>query len=200
MRSFFILSCFVFAACGGDDVVSNGNTEELITTITLSFQILEEEPTVFEFNDADGDGGDPPTIDAIELPYGRYKVAVGFENRLEDPPEIITAEVSDERAEHQVFFTGTGISGPASEQPRGSFTHTYNDRDENGLPVGLANILEATGDDGELTVTLRHLPELNGSPQKTPGLADTVKTGGIGAIPGDTDATATFPVRLTASF
>jgi len=187
MRTESICLALVLAACGepGD----SANPEELITTVTLAFTPAGGGAAIVaEFDDPDGDGGEPPTIDPIDLPAGDYELAVGFENRLEDPPEIITDEVSDEADEHQVFFTGTAVDGP--------LIHAYDDEDADGLPIGLVSTITAVAGTGVLTVTLRHLPPVNDVTVKVAGLAEDVAADGITSIGGETDASVDFDVTV----
>jgi hypothetical protein len=95
-----------------------------------------------------------------------------------------------------VFFTGTAVNGPASNQPTGALTHTYSDTDVNGLPIGLVNNVAAKAGTGTLTLTLRHMPLLNGSAVKVAGVADTVKASGFAAIGGETDVSVNFAVTV----
>jgi hypothetical protein len=196
MRTTLLSAILLLAACG-DDGGPDGNENELITTVILTFQGGASEDT-FEFDDPDGDGGDPPTIDPLNIPAGTYTVTVAFENRLESPPEDITAEVADESDEHQVFLTGTAVDGPASDQPGAPFTHTYADQDANGLPVGLENTIVAGSGTGELTVTLRHMPPVNDQPTKTADTAASVRDGGFSSIGGQNDVQVTFMVTSDA--
>ena len=108
------------------------------------------------------------------------------------PPENITREVADESAEHQLFFTGTAVDGPASDQPGAALSHGYDDTDSGGLPLGLSNTIVATAGSGQLTVTLRHLPPVSGTATKTSDLAAQVKAGGFASIPGDSNVQVTF--------
>ncbi len=191
-------SSVALTACGDDGGDDGGNEEEVITTLGVRFIMGAGAPLTFEFDDPDGDGGAAPTIDPIAVPAGTYAVSVFFVNRLETPEEDITAEVLDESDEHQVFFTGTAINGPATDQPTAPITHTYSDTDANNLPVGLANSLVAVAGTGTMTVTLRHLPPVNGAAAKTGALAAEVKAGGINSIAGSTDVSVNFPVTVTA--
>jgi hypothetical protein len=184
-------------ACGGDGHDHGGGNEgEVITTVVLTFTPeAGGDPVVAAFDDPDGDGGDPPTVDAIALPAdASFALAVAFENRLESPPEDITAEVEDEGDEHQVFFTGTAID--TSDAAIGPLAHAYADEDLGGLPIGLVNRVVTFPNTGTLTVTLRHLPPVNGVPVKVAGLAEVVATDGLGAIGGDTDAQVSFEVTV----
>jgi hypothetical protein len=185
------------AACA-DDAPGGGNENEVITTITLTFTPEGGGgEVVAAFDDPDGDGGDPPVFDPIDLVDGAtYAMTVTFENRLEDPPEDITEEVADESDDHQIFFTGTAVNGPASDVPAAPLTHTYDDEDANGLPVGLANTIVAATGTGELTVTLRHVPPVNDTAVKTADLANQVSDSGFASLPGSTDAQVSFDVTV----
>jgi hypothetical protein len=187
----------VLPACE-DDHGHNHNENEVITSVVLTFTPAGGgAPVVATFNDADGDGGDAPTVDPVNLTAGTtYTTSVRFENRLETPAEDITVEVSDESDEHQIFFTGTAVNGPASAQPAAPLTHAYLDMDANGLPVGLSSSFAARAGAGQLTVTLRHLPQTNGQAVKTAATATTVKDAGFAGLGGSTDAQVTFSVTV----
>jgi hypothetical protein len=194
-----LFTCFtlsVTAGCG-EDSPAGGNENEVITTVTLTFAPSGGgTPVVASVNDPDGDGGNPPTIQAVMLAAGMFDMSVKFENRLENPPEDITMEVQDEGADHQVFFTGNAVNGPASNQAGAPLAHSYADTDAKGLPIGLANKVTATSGTGMLTVTLRHLPPVNNMAVKSATLAEMVRSSGFPAIGGTTDAQVTFPVTV----
>jgi len=187
----------VLTACGDPGDGSGGdNEQEVITTVQLAFMPAGGVPVVFEVDDPDGDGGSPGTADPIELPAGAsYTVSVAFINRLGTVPTDITREVEDEATEHQVFFTGTAVTGPATTNTSAPLTHSYADVDANGLPIGLVNTIATQAGTGTLTVTLQHMP-----PEQPPGKsADTteaVKSGGFSAIGGEPDAKVDFPVTV----
>ena len=200
------LSCLALLAlfqggCGDDpvDLPDDGNEEEVITTVTLTFTpVGGGDSIVATFDDPDGDGGDEPTLDDVALELGTtYNLQVDFENRLEDPAENITEEIADESDEHQLFFTGGAVAGPASDAETAFLAHAYADKDVNDLPVGLENTLTATDvGTGDFVVTLRHLPPENDQPVKVEGLEDMVKTDGFAAIGGDTDVQVNFEVTV----
>lgn len=199
MRTHLIAVSLLSAVAACSDPSTGGNEEEVITTVILTFTPSGGgAPITAIADDPDGDGGQPPTIDSIGLTAGQsYALAIGFENRLESPAEIITDEVRDESDAHQIFLTGSAVAGPASDSAGAALTHAYADTDANGLPVGLANtITVAAAAGGELTVTLRHLPPVNGVATKTAGAADTVRASGVDALGGATDARVTFPVAI----
>ncbi|MBA3821292.1 MAG: hypothetical protein H0X17_20585 [Deltaproteobacteria bacterium] len=193
-----VLACAasLTAACSGPAEVPDPG--ELITTVTLTLTPPGGTPIMASFDDPDGDGGAPPVIDPITLVAGTtYATSVRFLNMLETPPEDITTEVADEADQHQVFFTGTAVNGPASNQPGAPLTHAYADRDVNDLPIGLASTITATAaGSGTLIITLRHLPPLDAAPTKTSELDAQVQAGGFSAIAGGTDAQVTFPVTV----
>lgn len=194
MKTHHLLALSLVAACG--DVGGNQNSEEVITTVQLTFVAAGGLPIVVEYDDPDGDGGEPGTADPIELAAGTsYTLDVAFINRLGTIPEDITEEVRDEAAEHQVFLTGTAVDGPAAANPGAPLVHAYADMDDGGLPIGLSNTVAASTGTGTLTVTLRHMPpEL--PPEKSAGAAEAVRTGGFSAIGGSTDAMVDFAVTV----
>ena len=119
-------------------------------------------------------------------------------NELEDPFEDITPEVEDEGDEHQLFFTGSAVEGPATATNADAIiAHTYADEDLDGLPLGLSNTISTLSiGSGELIVTLRHLPIEDGNPVKTEGMAEDVAEGGFGSIAGESDAQVSFNIEI----
>jgi hypothetical protein len=181
----------------GDDH-DHDHENEVITTVVLAFTPAGGgSELVFEWADPENDGS--PVIDDVVLSDAEdYTLSVSFLNELEDPAEDITVEVNDESDQHQVFFTGTGVEGPATgANPGAVIEHAYADTDGNGLPVGLDNdiVTRAVGT-GELTVTLRHMPAENDQAVKVDGAAEDVAEGGFGAIGGDNDAQVTFGLAV----
>ena len=171
--------------------------QELITTVVLEITPTDGESASFTWTDPEADGS--PVIDAISLaPETAYSLTVSFLNALEDPVEDITPEIEDEAEEHQVFFTGSGVQGPATGSNEAAvLTQAYADADENGLPVGLKNdLVSLSAGTGDLTLTLRHLPSQDGSVAKVAELADEVAANGMNAIAGETDVMVTFPVEV----
>lgn len=182
----------------GDDHGHDHDEGEVITSVLLSFMpVVGGAPVNAAFRDLDGDGGAAPTIDPISLAAGTYRLSVRFQNELESPAEEITEEVRDEGDEHQVFFTGTAVDGPASAQPTAPLAHTYADMDGAGLPIGLSNMVTArTAGTGQLTVTLMHMPPAGGNAVKTSNSATAVRTNGLTAAGGSVDVNVTFPTTV----
>jgi len=194
-----LVSLFVFfPACGDVEAPHDqhdDHSNEIITTVELTFDDGDE-VQVFTWSDPQNDGN--PVFDPINLELdATYSVSVGFINSLEDPPEDITAEVADESDQHQVFFTGDGVDGPASDSTDPLIEHSYTDEDADGLPVGLENeIVAVSAGDGEVVVTLRHMPPEDDTPVKGETSAQDVAAGGFSAIGGDNDAQVTFPLSV----
>jgi len=191
---------------GGDD----GNESEVITTLRLTFTPQGGgTPVVAAFTDLDGDGGMSGTADPIVLANGiTYDLAVEFLDELQDPPADITAEVKEEAEQHQVFINGNAVVGPATFVSLGGIVeHAYADTESTygpnavgeDLPVGLANTITTLklGDldrHYDFWVTLRHMPDLNGEPQKVPDLADALRR--QEPLPGDVDAFVQFEIAV----
>ena len=192
-----LASLLVLPACSDAEKPEETNAEEVITTVELTLTpTTGGSPFVATWDDTDGDG--TPSVDPIVLAdAGTYTLAVRFLNALEDPAEDITTEVDAESDEHQVFVTGSAVSGPASASSGAVVRHAYADTDANGLPVGLSSTLEVLGaGGGDLVVTLQHLPAEGGVAVKVAGLAETVAAEGFSAIPGEPDASVTFPLTV----
>jgi hypothetical protein len=173
----FIALVSFFSSCSNEDN-SPVNEEELITTVTVTFT-SEDETVVLISRDLDGDGPLAPIV-TVSGNFNRntvYEGQISFENELVSPVGIITEEIEQEGANHQIFYqTSTEL---------GSFT--YNDRDENDKPIGLQFAL-ATHDvtrQGELKITLRHMLNKYGL---------GVDNGQIANAGGSTDAEVVFPI------
>lgn len=197
-RLFAIAPLALIAACSDVEEHDHIDEQEVITTVNLTFTNLNDgSEALYTWADPENDGD--PTIDDISLVEGEaYSLSVAFFNALEEPAEEITGEVFDEGYEHQLFFTGSAVVGPATgENADAIVEHSYADEDENGLPVGLENSITAIAfGAGELTVTLRHLPEESGAAVKVEGLADDVAEGGFGAIGGENDVQVSFYIEV----
>ena len=185
-------------ACGDVTDPDHDHDNEVITTVTLRLQPDGGGAELtFSWSDPEGDGS--PAIDPLVLDAGlAWDVSVHLLNAAEDPAEDLTAEIADEDGEHQLFFTGSAVAGPATgDNPDAVLEHAYADADAAGAPVGLFNRFTAReAGVGDLVLTLRHLPPEDGTPTKSTDLAEAVATGGFGAIPGDNDVQVTFPVDV----
>ncbi|MCB0993501.1 MAG: hypothetical protein KDB21_00320, partial [Acidimicrobiales bacterium] len=178
---------------------------EVISTVELTFTPDGGgAPVIANFVDPDGDGGMSGMADAITLVAGTtYTLEIRFLNALEDPAEDITEEIEEEAEEHMILVFGEGVEGPASMPAAPIISHAYADHESDytsndvgeDLPVGLRNtIVASTTGSSELRVMLRHLPALNGTPQKSANIPTTYAMGG--SVPGDVDADIGFELNV----
>ncbi len=174
-----LLSLVMISSCKKDKTVIP-NEEEVITTLNYTLTPVGGGTTVtMTFQDLDGDGGAEPVITGGTLVANTtYTGALELLNETETPAEDITAEIKEEDADHQFFFSTT-VS---------ALTVTYEDQDDNGQPVGLqTKIITPLVGSGQLTIILRHEPN-----KSAPG----VNTGSILNAGGETDIEVTFDVDV----
>ncbi len=191
---FLVLSLAMVSTSCGDSHVDEPhahNHEEVITTVALTFS-GEGDDIKGAFRDADGDGGDEPTTDAITLPADTtLTLDIELLNELVDQMDEeyeIGKEIAEEAEEHQIFFSGTIFDG--------GVTHAYADKESDyttnnvgdDLPVGLKSTIVTTGaGSGTLIVTLKHQPPVNDTETKT--ATSTINDG-------DSDIEVTFNVTV----
>lgn len=178
----------------------------LVTTVNLTFTpVGEDKGITFTWSDPEANGD--PTIDDIVLSDASdeashmpqdYLVDIELWNDLVEPVENVTAEIVTADDEHQFFFTGSAVSGPATgENTEAIVAHAYADGDATGFPVGLENTVSTIAlGTGQLVLTLRHLPPEGDEAVKTAGLAKEVASGGFGSIGGDTDIQIEFNMMV----
>jgi hypothetical protein len=200
---------FIVSACA--DVEDHGedyadDNHGISTTVILHFTPTTGGDTLsFVWADPENDGS--PVVDDIALDYESegddnnaliYTLNIEILNELVDPVQEITPEIEASATEHQLFITGSSVSGPATiDNANAIIAHTYLDTDSNGLPVGLSNEITALDRGaGELIVTLRHMPPENDASVKIEGLAEEVAEAGFGAIGGDTDIQVSFTIEV----
>lgn len=174
------LSVFLHS-CSDDDDASvdqniDANEEELITTVNLEFRNSNGDLSTFSFRDPDGDGGNAPVIQTIELDKGEeYSVLAKFLDESDpDDVEDITAEILEEDDEHLICFEATNVDG---------LTITRTDTDgefEVGLESAWIISDTAVSNSGVVQLVLKHQPG--------------VKDGSC--APGDTDVEVDFPFQL----
>lgn len=148
-----VLFVITLSNCGDDEPVEPGNEEELITTVNLTFAPTSGTAVTMKFYDEDGEDGpiNPVITGGVLKSNTEYSVSVELLNESESPVEDITEEIEEEDKEHQFFFQVSSAL---------NLTHSYDDQDGDGNPVGLSNKM-TTGDTstGTLTVILRHEPD-----------------------------------------
>lgn len=154
-----------FAACKDD---SDETIEENITKVEVHLTgggINKE----FKWEDADGDGGNAPTIESIDiLPNVVYTAHI----HVYDGATEITSEIEDEKNAHLFTFTVTGANLTVGDL----------DLDGNGKPFGGDSKWTAAGASaGSANIKLYHEP------------TDKTNTSAPG---GEVDLDVTFPVRI----
>lgn len=178
--SILALVLISFSACNNDDDVTTPvNEEEVITTVIVTLTGGSETITL-QSKDLDGDGPNNPvvTVDGNLIAGTTYLGTTSFLNELANPIENITEEVEEEGVDHQIFYQLASSLG----------TVTYDDVDSNGKPIGIDfTLVTGTASSGNLTVTLRHLPNKS---------ASGVASGDITNAGGSTDAAVSFPITV----
>ncbi len=184
---------------GHDHDHDHNHDNELITTVELSFTSSTGKVATATFVDEDGDGGASGTAERLVLDANTtYEVQLRLHNDLED--EDVTAEIAQEAEEHFVFFYGPSVRGPSSAGD-GFLVHEFDDLESDytenevgeNLPVGLSSIVTTSAaGDGQLSVLVRHLPQLNDAPQKSASLVDAFARGEV--IAGNNDVNVVFEV------
>jgi len=195
-----IMSISLFVGCSDDDddpmememeMEMENEEEEVINQVTLTFTPdTGEDAVTATWLDADGEGSGAPTIEDIGLLEGvTYELAIELTNTLGTTDEDVTAEVREEGADHQFFFSfSDGIfSDPTGDGnvDNASDPLNYSDLDANGLPIGLSTTWTAgahTEAPGEFNIVLKHQPDL--------------KTATSDATTGGTDIDITFPLVI----
>lgn len=202
-RAALLCTCIV-APVGCGESGDHGHETELITTVQLEFLAEGRAPIVAAWRDPDGFGGAPGSADPIQLAMeSTYTMSIRLLDESLAPAFDLTDEIAAEGEEHQLLIYGAAVHGPASASATAFLEHAYADAestygvdgDGEDLPVGLRHTITVLGaGNGELKVMLRHLPELNGEPQKDPSLATLLATGQ--PLPGDVDVDVSFSVTV----
>lgn len=133
--------------------------EELITTLRITLTPVGGGSSVSaSFRDLDGEGGDDPVVDELEVSPGtNYNGTVQVLNETESPPENVTEEVEEEAEAHQFFYQTLGGFSSATvtitDKESDYVTNTGADH-----PVGIRFTLSvpANAQDGQLRVILSH--------------------------------------------
>ena len=199
----FGLAWLTTSACAQLD--GHSHDTEIISRVALTFTPQTGGPPVVAvFTDPDGDGGVSGTADSIALALDTtYALEIILENELTEPTEDITADVRAEAETHLLLVYGSGVDGPESNSAGALVTHAYADTESlygsndvgEDLPVGLRNTITTDhAGTSQLSIMLRHLPALNGQPQKTADLPSQFADGEN--LPGDVDVKVRFELTV----
>ena len=145
-----LLSPF-FQACDSEDP-DPVNDEEVITTVRLTLAPDGDgDPVVLSFYDADGELGSTAPVISVSgplMPMTSYAAVVELLNETVSPSVNVMEEVVEEAADHLFCYNASG-----------DISISYEDEDENGLPLGLITLWETgAAGEGSVTVVLRHQP------------------------------------------
>ena len=168
-----LLAVSFLSGCKDDDDTPPVNEEELITTVLLDMtETGTTSPVTASFRDVDGPGGNAPTITDIVLkPNTVYHTEIRVLDESKTPAVFVTEEIAEEDEDHQFFYTPTTVN----------LAVTYQDQDQNNLPVGLKTFLTTgAASTGKLKVTLKHQPGIKNNNIAT----------------GETDLEVDFNVRI----
>ena len=163
---------FSFTSCDDDDDPDPIEEEEQITQMTVTLVPDGKGNTVTAtYSDPDGDGGNAPTIQTMNLaPNTVYTAKI----TLADGSTDITEEIRNEGTDHEFFYSFT---------PENLMTVQKQDRDSNNRLLGMEALITTGGaQTGTLTILLKHQPGLKGV------TSDTSK--------GETYVEAAFPVTI----
>ena len=144
-----VLFSAVLGSCEKNNA-EEGNDEEVITTMRLTFLPTGGGAAVtYQFDDADGPGGNAATQDAIVLaPQRQYAVTLQLLNKTKTPVEDITVEVANEPGAHRFYYE---LSAGSNIMVSGLNT------DGAGIPLGINSTwTTSAAATGKVKITLRH--------------------------------------------
>ncbi|MSP08664.1 MAG: hypothetical protein EXR15_08405 [Chitinophagaceae bacterium] len=149
---------FVFSLAGCSKAVDKPNDEnehESINGIELIFSESGGPTKSFMLEDADGDGGNPPSrIDTIfAQPNKQYSVVVKIFNIKNGVSKDLTATIQSQGVSHEFYFIPTKITAVIQKT----------DRDKNGYPIGIqSNWQFSAMGSGSILLKLMHKTALKG--------------------------------------
>jgi hypothetical protein len=149
-----LIASIIFIACRKQPAIPPAvvNEPENITKIQLTFvdSITNSSTAIFTWNDADGNGGNNPTIDSIKLKSNTtYYCNLTVLDESKNPAVDVSEEILEEGVDHQFFFQSTNQS----------IKLYYNDTDKNGNPIGLKTKWRTSAESiSKMNIFLKHQP------------------------------------------
>lgn len=203
-----LFACFMSACASNteEDLPTEDTNDGIITSLMLHFTPVNGGDSLsFGWTAPEGDGD--AVIDSIPLPdrtnhnhHDKQSYALDIElwHTVDDSEVNISQSIEDEGEVYQLFFTGSAVDGPAtSDNSSAIIRHAYDDVDTNGLPLGLKNKVDTMAwGEGQLTVTLRHMPPEDDGTFKVENLAEDIAENGFDAIGGETLLQVTFDIDV----
>lgn len=183
-------SILIFSACDKANIdptkPQNNNQQELITTVLLNgYNVNNPSSNQFsvKWEDLDGDGGNAPQIDTLQLDSGiSYSVQVLLLDKTKTPFDTISNEVIEEADEHQLFYTLS-----ANLNDKINIARLDTDNNNPPLPLGL-----------DIRITPSHI-----MPYLIPFLGSVnIKLSHYDGVPkttspsSESDIDITFPIRI----
>jgi hypothetical protein len=158
VKEIIIGTLFLFCLIGCSKNVDKPNDEnehESINKIELLFSESGSTTKTFVIEDADGDGGKPPSrIDTIfAQPNKQYTVAVKLYNITNGVAKDVSSMIQTQGASHEFYFIPNGINVVIQKT----------DKDKNGYPIGFqSNWQFSTAGTGSILLKLMHKTALKG--------------------------------------
>lgn len=155
LLSFSLLAVLTISSCKKEKQDPEDNENEVITTMEI--RVIEQgtaNTEKFIWEDADGEGGNQPAIQVIQLAAGKvYEVELTILDKTKNPVENTTEEIREEGADHRFYFIPSGDTG---------LTIDGLDKDVNGTSLGIHSVwTTADAGTGTMKIILRHYPEGN---------------------------------------
>jgi hypothetical protein len=152
-KHLFVMLLIFSAFCScKKEATPEANDEEVITTMKLTFTpVGGGSSLIYQYDDADGPGGNAPIQDEIVLSASTtYVVSLQLLNKTTNPVTDITTEIQAESDAHRFYYETSNGS---------NLTVSQLDNDSNGVPLGI-NGSWTTGNvaSGTIKITLRHYP------------------------------------------
>lgn len=180
-KSLFAVSLLavLVTSCKKDkDHDDHEHDHEVIGTVNLKFtKVGSTTVQTFTWKDLDGDGGNAPVVNEIELDENAvYNVTMEL---LDIHGHDLTHDIEDHESDHHRFYYAATVTG-------GAITFSDFDKDEDGISLGLKSKWTTTGhSEGTVKITLRHYQNDN----KAEGdLVNSSKS--------STDAELVFPIHV----
>ena len=137
------------------DKPNNENEHESINKVELLFSESNGTTKTFVIEDADGDGGNPPSrIDTIIVqPNKQYTVTVKLYNIASGVVKEVTSTIQSQGASHEFYFIPAGVTAVIQKT----------DKDKNGYPIGFqSNWQFSSTGTGSILFKLMHKTALKG--------------------------------------
>lgn len=185
--SILVLLTITLLGCSKVNDPEPVNQEEVITTMLVTLKPISGKEITLTSRDLDGDGPEPPFIKVSGplIANTVYDGTIVLLNETQNPAENVTEEVKEEAGEHQFFYTLNGLDTVRTAYADQESDYPPNDGDK---PVGIVfNLFTSAATEGNIIFTLRHEPDKK---------AEGVSQGDIHNAGGETDFTATFPIKI----